>query len=454
MKKRLAMFTLVSLLFPASAWAGEGCYEDPFYSVGGTAHVNSAVFVRSGPCVATSQVLETAAAGSDLAVLAYTDQWHLVKLPSGTTGWIWDGLMSVSESGARVETAFEALPVGKGTAAPMPAPAATGTTTSSSLVSTLKGRILLQVQQHGEAWYLNPADGKRYYMKDGPTAYEMMRKFGLGISSANFAKLVAGDATLKAQLKGKIVLEVERHGEAHYILPTDGSINYLRDGAAAYQIMRELSLGITDADLAKIPASEFVPIASTTPAPPAPSTPVVSTGEISSSAFQKGAIPSGVDLVAANEYWLAKINALRAEKGLRLLVLDQRWVDTATEWASYMGENDTMTHTRPDGKTMHQWIDTKGLDFTVRNSLPDGWVTNYFTENISWNLGSGTQEELERTLDETLAWYLAEGPAGAHYRTVYHPDWNSVGAGFYFAPQENGRYKIFQAFHYGSLVLN
>lgn len=60
------------------------------------------------------------------------------------------------------------------------------------LVNRLKGQILLQVQQYGEAWYLNPKDGKRYYLKDGVSAYEILRKFGLGISNADLEKIPVG----------------------------------------------------------------------------------------------------------------------------------------------------------------------------------------------------------------------------------------------------------------------
>lgn len=61
------------------------------------------------------------------------------------------------------------------------------------LVNRFKGQILLQVQQHGEAWYLNPDDGKRYYMKDGATAYEMMRKFGKGMADVDLEKIPVGN---------------------------------------------------------------------------------------------------------------------------------------------------------------------------------------------------------------------------------------------------------------------
>lgn len=60
------------------------------------------------------------------------------------------------------------------------------------LVDKLKGRILLQVQSHGEAWYINPVDGKRYYLKDGEEAYRIMSKLGLGITNSDLEKISIG----------------------------------------------------------------------------------------------------------------------------------------------------------------------------------------------------------------------------------------------------------------------
>lgn len=126
---------------------------------------------------------------------------------------------------------------------------------------------MLQVESHGEAWYVNPADGKRYYMKDGSVAYNMMRSFGLGITDTDLAKIPVVDseqsmkdsasvcsANLTAsRVKGKIILQVQQHGEAWYVHPDKCRRIYMKDGGVAYQIMRFLSLGITNADLAKLP---------------------------------------------------------------------------------------------------------------------------------------------------------------------------------------------------------
>ncbi|MEA3464043.1 MAG: M23 family metallopeptidase [Patescibacteria group bacterium] len=60
------------------------------------------------------------------------------------------------------------------------------------LTERLKGRILLQAQSHHEAWYVNPVDRKRYYLKDGEEALKIMKKFGLGITNADLEKIKIG----------------------------------------------------------------------------------------------------------------------------------------------------------------------------------------------------------------------------------------------------------------------
>lgn len=305
-------------------------------------------------------------------------------------------------------------------------------TASDSLLPRMKGRILLQVQAHGEAWYVDPVSSARYYLKDGPTAYEALRKFGLGVTEADYATLQSPASTTAKRLVGRIVLRVQAHGEAYYIHPDTQELHYLKDGEAAYQVMRFLSLGITDADLGTIPTKD-----------------IVRTSNLSVSTSQYIPVPSDIDILALNHYWLERVNALRAEQGLRQLVLDQRFLDTSAEWSAVAVARGFMSHARDDGKTMHQWIDAKGLPFTIRNTT-DGWKTNYFTENMAWGRVSNAQDAAKASLDTTLAMYLGEGPTGAHYRTVYHPDWNSVGAGFSFVPNGNS-YIFYQTFHYGSL---
>lgn len=186
------------------------------------------------------------------------------------------------------------------------------TTLANSLTEKVKGYILLQVEAHGEAWYVDPVQKKRFYFKDGVAAYAAMRKFGLGIKSLDLAKIPVGldgspdddadgdslsdkleesigtdpnnqdtdgdgfkdgaevfagydpsssskakkifDKALAERLKGRILLQVESSGRAWYINPKDGKRYYMKDGDTAYKIMRQFGLGITDANLETITA--------------------------------------------------------------------------------------------------------------------------------------------------------------------------------------------------------
>jgi|GEM_PF-2295188 len=138
----------------------------------------------------------------------------------------------------------------------------------STLIKRLAGRILLQVERFGQAWYLDVVSLSRYYLADGATAYEALRKFGLGIKNVDLDKIPVAlnsalpdnyststepvSSALVNRLKGRIVLQVENHGEAWYINPTNGQRYYLANGEVAYQIMRNLSLGISDINIHKI----------------------------------------------------------------------------------------------------------------------------------------------------------------------------------------------------------
>lgn len=125
---------------------------------------------------------------------------------------------------------------------------------AEELSSKLKGRILLQVESRGEAWYVNPNDNRRYYMPNGSEAYKIMRDLGVGVTNKNLEKIKANKAFAKKH-QGKIFLQIESHGEAYYI-DTTGVAHYLKDGEAAYGIMRELGLGIKTNDLTKISLSD------------------------------------------------------------------------------------------------------------------------------------------------------------------------------------------------------
>lgn len=144
--------------------------------------------------------------------------------------------------------------------------------TNLKLVKRLAGYILLQVETKGQAWYLDKVTLNRFYLADGPSAYQALRKFGLGITNADLSKIPVSPKSelpsdykksdsnsdaLTNRLKGRILLQVEGRGEAWYVNPSDGMRYYLANGDAAYQIMRNLSLGISNDNIRGVNVGEW-----------------------------------------------------------------------------------------------------------------------------------------------------------------------------------------------------
>ncbi len=178
----------------------------------------------------------------------------------------------------------------------------------NEISNKLRGKILLQVEQNGEAWYVDPSDEKRHFMGRPSDAFSLMRNLGIGITNANLEKieiahenlsgidsdgdglsdsiedaigtdknkadtdddghndkdeLLAGhnptkDGTINInkafaeKQAGKILLQIEKHGEAWYINPSDNKRYYLGRPSDAFNVMRKVGLGITNNNLEKI----------------------------------------------------------------------------------------------------------------------------------------------------------------------------------------------------------
>lgn len=182
---------------------------------------------------------------------------------------------------------------------------------ADNLAEKLSGRILLQTEQNGEAWYLSPLDLKKYYLKRPDNAFAIMQKLGIGIKNTDLEKIPIGilnrgtdsdgdglndvlestigtdidladsdgdgysdkdeienyynplgkgiikiDKNFTKKNLGRIFLQIENKGEAWYLDPISEKRYYLARPSDALSIMRRFSLGITNADLNKIQTNQ------------------------------------------------------------------------------------------------------------------------------------------------------------------------------------------------------
>lgn len=68
---------------------------------------------------------------------------------------------------------------------------------AQSLAQTLSGKILLQVEENGEAWYVFPDTNERYFLGRPADAFRVMRDLGLGISTDNLISIpIAADSKI------------------------------------------------------------------------------------------------------------------------------------------------------------------------------------------------------------------------------------------------------------------
>jgi hypothetical protein len=124
-----------------------------------------------------------------------------------------------------------------------------------TLSKKLTGKLLLQVEQGGSIWYVDTKEFKRYSVT-WANALPLFKKLSLGITDANLAKIPiygssqTGSTSLRNQLKGRLLLQVEQGGSIWYV-----DQNGYRHSVTWNNLMdlfKKLSLGITDANLNKI----------------------------------------------------------------------------------------------------------------------------------------------------------------------------------------------------------
>ncbi len=150
--------------------------------------------------------------------------------------------------------------------------------------TNLKGKILLQVEENGEAYYIHPEKLEMFSLGRPADAFKVMREQGIGINNENLLKIPVADASsfkgvdsdndgyddytelmndynpygggklnydlnFSKKSSGKIFLQVEANGEAWYVNPGDSKRYFLGRPSDAFEIMRTLGLGISNENL-------------------------------------------------------------------------------------------------------------------------------------------------------------------------------------------------------------
>jgi hypothetical protein len=115
------------------------------------------------------------------------------------------------------------------------------------------GYILLQVEKNGEAWYVYPGNGERYFLGRPDDAFSIMKKLALG-AAHNY---IIDTDIFPARLSGLILLDVEKNGEAYYIYPKNNKKYYLGRPTDAFRIMSNLGQGISNVGLSSIPVGQI-----------------------------------------------------------------------------------------------------------------------------------------------------------------------------------------------------
>jgi hypothetical protein len=103
---------------------------------------------------------------------------------------------SVSDGAAQETGSSENQEMPSSSAAPASSSASSQEINNTKLYSSLKGKIILKVEANGEAYYINPGENKMYYLGRPDDAFSVMRNLGIGISNANLEKIQVGFSSL------------------------------------------------------------------------------------------------------------------------------------------------------------------------------------------------------------------------------------------------------------------
>ncbi|MCK5357927.1 MAG: hypothetical protein KAJ48_05985 [Elusimicrobiales bacterium] len=121
----------------------------------------------------------------------------------------------------------------------------------------LKGKILLQVESVGEAWWLNPDDKKRYFLGRPSDTWRTIQDKGIKITSDEMIKYLYFDKSFPLITAGRFVINEDDLTDVYYVLPKSLKGIKLNSAQEAWEVMKEHGLGISNENIRKLSVAQI-----------------------------------------------------------------------------------------------------------------------------------------------------------------------------------------------------
>jgi len=116
----------------------------------------------------------------------------------------------------------------------------------------LKGKILLQVESAGEAWWLNPDDEKRYFLGRPSDTWRIIQDKGIKIAGDELIQYLYFDKSFPSTTAGRFIINEDDLMEVYYVLPEKLYGIKLNAAQEAWQVIKDQGLGISNENIRKI----------------------------------------------------------------------------------------------------------------------------------------------------------------------------------------------------------
>ncbi len=282
------------------------------------------------------------------------------------------------------------------------------------LSTRLSGRILLQVEQHGEAWYIDPISKQRFYLGTSSDAFALLRAKGLGIRHSDIVRFTA--TNFPNRLSGRILLDVDDRGQAYYISPLTLRATRLGSAEETYQALRQHGLGIRDRDLNTIAISAqsipqsipSTPSAPTTPSPTQPTTPTPTP-----TAPSTPSIPSD----SLERRTFDAINEHRLSIGIPALAWNDTVADVARTHSRNMAEQRVPFSHDGFDERFEQLNTSLRLSTMAENVAVNSYVDPVTTAVRAWLNSNGHRVNIENPVFTETGIGIVEGIEDEYYLT-------------------------------------